>query len=130
MIQQQNKYLQTSVQTATPAQLLIMLYDGAIRFCKKAIDSIQKKDYQSAHNNLSRAQDIIYEFMETLDHSLPLSKNLMQLYEYFLHRLVEANIQKNEQAAAEVLQYLIELKETWVQASHAQPEPGTSLRHG
>lgn len=114
---QRNKYLETSVQTATPAQLLIMLCDGAIRFTKHAIEALKTHKYEEANEYLGRVQDIVSEFNITLDRSLEISESLEHLYEYFKHQLVQANIKKSAEPAEEVLGYLLELKETWVQAA-------------
>ncbi|CAN7153427.1 flagellar export chaperone FliS [Paenibacillus sp. LjRoot153] len=114
---QQNKYVQNSIQTASPAQLLIMLSDGAIRYCKQAIEALSQKNYQDANNYLMRVQDIIQEFIITLDKEAPVADELLRLYDYFLFRLVEANTKKQVESAEEVLGYLVELKETWVQAA-------------
>jgi flagellar protein FliS len=114
---QQNKYLEASVQTATPAQLLIMLYDGAIRFCKMGIEATKKGNYQDANKFLCKAQDIVQEFMITLDRKAEVSNGLMQLYEYFNFRLIEANTKKDIVPAEEVLAHLQELKEIWIQAA-------------
>jgi flagellar protein FliS len=116
---QRNKYMETGVQTASPAQLLIMLYDGAIRNAKLAIEAIEKKNYQDTHIYLVKLQDIVSEFIITLDRSSPVSENLLRLYDYFLFRLVEANTKKDAAPVQEVLGYLVELKETWVQAAKA-----------
>jgi flagellar protein FliS len=118
MIQtQRNKYLESTVQTATPAQLLIMLCDGAIRFCRFGIEALKSSNFQEANNNLVRAQDIISEFVITLDRTSPIADQLLNLYEYFGFRLIEANTQKSLVPAEEVLGYLIELKETWIEAA-------------
>ncbi|MGM0884182.1 MAG: flagellar export chaperone FliS [Bacillota bacterium] len=114
---QRNKYLQTTVQTASPQQLLIMLYDGAIRFCRQGIEAIKSMDYAVANTSFLRTQDIINEFIITIDRTSPLSENLLYLYEYFNKCLIESNIKKNIEPAEEVLGHLIELKETWVQAA-------------
>ncbi|CAH1209568.1 Flagellar secretion chaperone FliS [Paenibacillus auburnensis] len=111
------KYRQSSVQTSTPAQLVIMLYDGAIRFIRAGMDGISKQDYEKTNLNLGKAQTIISELMSTLDHSIEISKNLFSLYEYANHLLIEANIHKSGEKAEEALGYLIELRETWLQAS-------------
>ncbi|WP_169084617.1 flagellar export chaperone FliS [Paenibacillus sp. PL91] len=116
-LQQRNKYLQNTVQTATPGQLLIMLYDGAIRFCRQGIEAIKEQRYSDANTSLLRVQDIVSEFVITIDRTNPISENLLKLYEYFNMRLVEANIKKNIEPAEEVLEHLIELKETWLQAA-------------
>lgn len=112
-----NKYLENSIQTATPAQLLIMLYDGAIRFCKIGADAIMKKDYSTANENLCKAQAIINEFIVTLDRDSEVAATLLPLYEYMNSRLIEANVQKNIELIDEVLNYLADLKDSWIQAA-------------
>jgi flagellar protein FliS len=111
------KYQQTSVQTASPGQLILMLYDGAIRFVKQGIDAIDKSDIEKANHNLVKAQTIIHELIASLNFQYPISSELVRIYEYMLHRLIEANVKKNKEPASEVLSYLIELKEAWLQAS-------------
>mgnify|MGYP000675226681 CR=1 FL=1 len=115
--QQRNKYLQTSVQTATPAQLLIMLYDGAIRFCKGGIEAINSNNVEEANRCIGRAEDIIMEFVVTLDKSSPVADGLVKVYDYMYFKLIEANTYKTIEPIEEVLGYLVELKETWIQAS-------------
>ncbi|PYE50640.1 flagellar export chaperone FliS [Paenibacillus barcinonensis] len=112
-----DKYRQSSVQTSNPAQLVIMLYDGAIRFIKTAIAGIQQQDIEKTNLNLGKAQTIISELMSTLDQSYDVSKNLFSLYEYTNYLLIEANIQRDESKAEEAVGYLSELRETWIQAS-------------
>lgn len=118
MIQsQRNKYLETSVQTASPAQLLIMLFDGAIRFCRSGIEGIKNRNFEDANANLIRVQNIIGELDATLNKKIAISEDLSRLYEYFIFRLIEANLQKSAEPAEEVLTYLIEFRDTWMQAS-------------
>ncbi|MDQ6422498.1 flagellar export chaperone FliS [Paenibacillus sp. LHD-117] len=116
-LQQRNKYLETTVQTASPAQLLIMLYDGAIRFCRQGIEAIKSNQNAEANTNLLKTQNIVSEFIITLDRKSPMADELLSLYEYFNSRLIEANLKKSVEPAQEVLDYLIELKETWIQAA-------------
>ncbi|HEY8342274.1 MAG TPA: flagellar export chaperone FliS [Calditerricola sp.] len=110
-------YRQQVVQTATPAQLLIMLYEGAIRFTKQAIAATKEKRIQEAHEANLRVQDIVREWMVTLDPSYPISKNLMALYDYFLHLLIQANVKKDAAPLEELLGYLEELRDAWAQAA-------------
>lgn len=128
--QQRNKYMENSVQTATPGQLLIMLYDGAIRFCRAGIEGIKNKDYEAANYNLCRTQSIINELLVTLDRSVPISENLESLYVYMLQQLIQANVKKSIEPAQEVLGYLSELKETWVIAARPAASTVESGRHG
>lgn len=111
------KYRQSSVQTSNPAQLVIMLYDGAIRFIRTAMDGLSKQDYEKTNLNFGKAQSIVSELMSTLDYSYEISKNLYSLYEYTNYLLIEANIRKSPEKAEEAIGYLTELRETWLQAS-------------
>lgn len=112
-----DKYRQSSIQTSTPAQLVIMLYDGAIRFIRAGLDGIKKNDYEKTNTNLGKAQTIVSELMSTLDHSYEVSGGLYSLYEYTSFLLIEANIRKDAEKAEEAVGYLTELRETWLQAS-------------
>lgn len=114
---QRTQYLEKTLQSATPAQLLIMLCDGAIRFNKQAIEAINQKNFEDANHYLGKVQDIIGEFVITLDQKSPVADHLLRLYDYFLVRLTEANIKKETEPAEEVLSYLLELKTTWMEAS-------------
>ncbi|SDK87035.1 MULTISPECIES: flagellar export chaperone FliS [unclassified Paenibacillus] len=119
------KYRQNAVQTS-PAQLLIMTYDGAIRFVKTAIHGVENGDIEKANLFFGKAQTIVSELMATLDRSYEISKSLFSLYEYMNHLLIQANIKKSKELAEEALGYLCDLKETWIEASKldsATPAP-------
>src|SRR5690554_3022160 len=120
---QRNKYMETTVQTATPAQLLIMLYDGAIRFCRTASKAIESGQIEEAHRNIVKAEDILLEFVISLDKTAPVADGLVQLYDYMYQRLVEANTKKDVAIIEEVVGYLLELKETWMQVAQATHKP-------
>ena len=93
-----------------------MLYDGCIRFIKQAVERINNKNMQEAHDAIIRAQDIILEFMSTLDMNYEISQNLLALYDYMHGQLIEANIQKDADILQEVLELLTELRDTWAEA--------------
>lgn len=116
MINPFNKYQESSVQTATPGQLVILLYDGAIRFTRSAIEEVEQKRFETANQFFFKAQSIIHELIASLDSNADFSKNLYVIYEYILHQLIQANLKKSAEPAREVLQYLQELRDSWRQA--------------
>ncbi len=113
-----NPYLKNQIETSSPEQILILLYDGAIKFLNQAKIGIQNKDIELTHNNLIKAQNIISELRDTLDMEIggELANNLYALYNYFNRRLVQANIKKEIEPVDEVLEHLRGLRDTWKQA--------------
>ena len=109
------QYQKSSIETASREQILIMLYDGTIQFLNKAKVSMQNKQIEQTHNNLMGAQNIIQEFINSMDREVApqLAENLISLYEYFIRRLVYANVKKQIEPIDEVLKYLKSLKATW-----------------
>lgn len=132
------EYKKTAVETSTPEKLLLMLYEGAISFLKEAISAVEEKNYPAVNEQLQRVQAIVGELMATLNPSYEVSHSLMALYDYFLRRLIEANIKKDKAIMEEVLGMLSELKEAWEEAARkarsergkegvAVPRPSTGL---
>lgn len=109
----QNAYKQNSVTTASPGELTLMLYNGCLKFLGKAKLAIEEKNIQEKNNNLQRAQAIIVELMSTLNMDIDISKQMLPLYEYMNHRLVEANIQNDVAIIAEVEGLVTEFRDTW-----------------
>ena len=118
MNQYVKQYQKSSIETASREQILIMLYDGAIQFLNKAKIAMENKEHEAIHNNLIGAQNIIQEFINSMDREVApqLAENLISLYEYFLRRLVQANMKRQIEPIDEVLKYLKSLKATWEQA--------------
>lgn len=112
-----DKYKQTQTQTANSTKLLLMLYDGAIRFLKQGIEGIENMEIEKANNNLIKTQAIINELIASLNYDFPIADDLLKIYEYMLHQLIQANIRKDKTYAVEVFNYLVELKEVWIEAS-------------
>lgn len=108
-----NQYFQNSVNTASPAELTLMLYNGLVKYLMKAKESIAQNDLQKSHENIMRSQDIISEFQATLDMKYSISQNLMLLYDYMKHRLIDANVKKDMEIIDEVLIFARELRDTW-----------------
>lgn len=112
------QYQKNNIETASPEKILIMLYAGAINFLKKAKIAIQEKNSREANKNIISAENIILEFMSTLDLDIggDLAKKLYSLYEYLYRRLVDANMKRKPEYIDEVLRHLERLKDTWVKA--------------
>lgn len=115
---QAKQYQRQAIETATPEEILLMLYDGAIRFLVLARKAMDASDLEMAHKNLIKTQDILVEFMTSLDMEIggEVAINLFKLYEYLHHQLVQANIKKDPARVDEVLEHLRQLKDTWEQA--------------
>ena len=106
-------YQNSKIMTATPAELTLMLYEGAIKFCNIAIMGIEENDIEKAHNNIIKVERIIHEFLNTLDHKYPVAKDFENVYNYLIRRLHEANIKKDAEILQEVLKHLRTMRDTW-----------------
>lgn len=107
------QYQNNKIMTASPAELTLMLYEGAIKFCNIAIMGIEQGDIEKAHNNNMKVQRIIKEFIASLDDKYEVSKDFQNVYEYLLRRLHEANISKDKEIMEEVLTHLRTMRDTW-----------------
>lgn len=115
MVQNQGyaAYQNSKIMTASPAELTLMLYEGAIKFSNIAIMAIEKKDMDKAHANIMKTQRIIQEFQATLDHKYPVAKDFEAVYNYLMIRLREANVKKDTEILEEVLKHLRTMRDTW-----------------
>lgn len=109
------QYNTNKIMNASPGELTLMLYDGAIKFCNIAIMGIEKKDVQKAHANIVKTEKIIQYLRETLDMKYPVAQHFENIYVYVEQRLVEANMQKDKEILEEVCSHLRSLRETWVE---------------
>lgn len=107
------QYNTSKILTASPAELTLMLYEGAIKFCNIAILGIEQKDVQKAHTNIVKAERIIEELLATLNFKYPVAKDFENVYTYVLDRLTEANIKKDAAILEEVLEHLRGMRDTW-----------------
>jgi flagellar secretion chaperone FliS len=106
-------YQNNSVQTASPGELTLMLYNGCLKFIGLARTAIEMKNTEEKNKNLLKAQKIIQELMVTLNMDLEISKSLMQMYDYINRRLIEANIQSDVEILDEVEDYVLDFRNTW-----------------
>ena len=108
-------YQQNSVLTASPQELTLMLYTGCLKFSKLATRAMLEKKYEEKNKNIIKAQMIIQELRSTLNPDIELSQGLEQMYEYLYNRLVEANMKNDVEALEEVVNFVVELRDTWKQ---------------
>ena len=106
-------YTNSKIMTASPAELTLMLYDGAIKFTNIAIAAIEQKDIEKAHNNIMKTERIIIEFQSTLDHKYEVAKDFDAVYTYLIRRLRDANLKKDPEILEEVLKHLRTMRDTW-----------------
>lgn len=124
-------YKNNSIQTASPAELTLMLYDGAIKFCNIALSGIEQNDIEKASNNIIKAEKIIVEFRATLDFKYPVAKDFDLVYDYIYRRLVDANIKKDPEILNEAMKYIRIMRDTWKEVMRlARPQPqGATIRY-
>ncbi len=124
-------YRETQVKTANQGRLVVMLYDGAIRFLNQALEGLQEQPRRvdRISHNIIRAQDIVAELMTSLDFEEggEIARSLFSLYVYMNRRLLEANIRKDTAILKEVRRLLTDLRSAWAQlAGQKNAEAGTA----
>lgn len=107
------QYANNKVMMASPAELTLMLYEGAIKFCNIAIIGIEDGSIQKAHDNIVKAERIVQELKITLNHKYPVAKDFENIYNYLIRRLHEANMRKDKAILEEVNTHLRSVRDTW-----------------
>ncbi len=107
------QYQNAKIMTASPAELTLMLYDGAIKFGNVAILAMENKDPAKAHENIVKVEKIIQNFRDTLDRKYAVSQEFENVYVYLLRRCHEANIAKDPEIMEEVLKHLRSMRDNW-----------------
>lgn len=123
----QNAYAQynnNKIMTASPAELTLMLYEGAIKFCNIAIDAIERKDVQKAHTNIVKLGKIIDYLRSTLDMKYRVAQDFERMYVYISKRLTEANIKKDRGILEEINGHLHSIRDTWKEVMRINRERG------
>lgn len=113
-----NQYHNNQIQTASPAQLLVMFYDGAIRLTKAAATAIDEGDMERKGQAVGKCVAIVGELSATLDHEVggDIAANLDALYDFMIRELTQANLQNDAERIGVVQRLLCELRETWIEA--------------
>ena len=107
------QYNNSKVLTATPGELTLMLYEGAIKFCNIAILAVEQKDIEKAHIHITKVERIIDYLRQTLDMQYPVAQDFDRIYSYLGQRLVEANVKKDSEILEEVNGHLRSVRDTW-----------------
>lgn len=106
-------YGQNKVTTASPAELTLMLYDGAVKFCNVAVVALEKKDYETTNINIQKCRNIIVELTSTLDHKYPVAKDFENVYNYIFALLLDANMKKDMDSLQRALEEIRGMRDTW-----------------
>lgn len=107
------EYNRNKVLTASPAELTLLLYEGAIKFCNIAIIGLEQNDMEKVHNNIIKVENIIEEFQATLNHKYPVAEDFDKIYKYIYNLLVETNIKKDKELLEQALTELRGMRDTW-----------------
>lgn len=118
------QYNNNKVLTASPAELTLMLYDGAIKFCNMAESALEQKDIQKAHTNIVKVQRIIDYLRQTLDMKYPVAQDFERIYVYLSERLILANAKKDKEIMEEVNMHLHSVRDTWKEVMRINREKG------
>lgn len=122
------QYKNSKLMTATPAELTLMLYEGAIKFANIALMAMEKKDPAKAHENIVKVEKIIQNFRDTLDRRYPVSQDFENVYVYLLRRCHEANISKDPAIMEEILTHLRSMRDTWKEVMKKASAERTAVR--
>lgn len=117
------KYANNKVLTASPEELTLMLYEGAIKFCNLAKIDMEKGEYGDAIHHVQRARNIIVELQSTLDFKYPVAKDFDIIYTYIFQLMVQCNTKRDMEALDEVLVQLRELRDMWKQMMKQAKQP-------
>ncbi|MCI8927308.1 MAG: flagellar export chaperone FliS [Lachnospiraceae bacterium] len=123
----QNAYAQynnNKIMTASPAELTLMLYEGAIKFCNMAIDAVERKDVAKAHKNIVKVENIINYLRTTLDMKYAVAQDFERMYVYLHRRLIEANTKKDAEILQEINDHLRSIRDTWKEVMRINRERG------
>ncbi|MCR5832125.1 MAG: flagellar export chaperone FliS [Lachnospiraceae bacterium] len=118
------QYNQNKILTASPAELTLMLYDGAIKFCNIAIMGIEQNDIMKTHNNIMKVEKIIEEFQLTLNFKYEIANDFNNVYNYLMRRLREANVKKDKEILEEVDEHLHTMRDTWKEVMRLNHKAG------
>jgi len=120
-------YANNKIMTASPAELTLMLYEGAVKFCNIAIVALEKKDYEKTNTNIQKCRNIIVELTSTLNTKYPVAEDFKRMYDYIFALLTEANINKDMELLERALEELRGMRDVWKEVMKKAKGPQLSL---
>lgn len=120
-------YGNNRVETATQAELTLMLYEGAVKFCNIAIVALEKKDYEKTNTNIQKCRNIIVELTSTLNMKYPVAQDFKRMYDYIFALLTEANMNKDMELLERALGELRDMRDIWKEVMKRAKGPKVSL---
>ncbi|WP_058306731.1 flagellar export chaperone FliS [Gracilibacillus massiliensis] len=111
--QQYQAYQNNSVNTASPGELTLMLYNGCLKFIKQAKKAIENEEHETKNVMIQKTQNIIRELMVTLDQEAPITKEIIPLYDFAYHALTQANIKNDVDQLEQAREIIQDFRDTW-----------------
>ncbi len=123
-----NIYQKQGIDGASKGKIVLFLLDGTLKFLRIACKSIDNADIEGAHNNIIKAENIIFELMSTLNMDVKeISTNLMKLYDFMVWQLIEANKTKNKQLVEDVMKLVEPLRDAWKEVVEKENKKDTPV---
>lgn len=119
-------YQKNRIETASPAELTLILYEGAIKFCNLALMALEENDIEKAGHNIVKAENIIVEFMDTLNYKYEVANDFAAVYQYIYEQLVQANMKKEKEPLEEALNRIREMRDTWKEVMKLAKQQGVN----
>lgn len=120
------QYNNNKIMAASPPELTLMLYEGAIKYCNIAIVAVEQGNVPKAHTNIKKVQDIIDYLRDTLDMKYPVAQDFENIYTYLLSRLLDANVKKDKKILEEINKHLHSIRDTWKEVMRINREKGNA----
>lgn len=121
-------YVGAKAVTSSKEELVLMLFDGAVKFCNMARMALERNELDKVNTNISKVKDIILEFRNNLDFQYEVAKDFDKMYAYIYDTLTKANVKKDMELLNEALNRIKTMRETWIEVMEKNKEQGITLR--
>lgn len=120
-------YGNNRVNTASPAELTLMLYEGAVKFGNKALVAMENNDYEQVHINIQKCRNIVVELTSTLNMKYPVATDFKNMYDYIFALLLQANLKKDVELLSRAVDELRDMRDIWKQIMATAKGPQLSF---